>query len=242
MLKTSSDFLLVFYLLWSRTSLKMRHTSKTNKGTFGDVCALNTHPLHFRFNWGVFAKGSGRDHLKAIVAHSLLYTVQNKSKTQSSLPEIKEIQSLCTADAAGLLSLFSWALQDAASDMPSLKVNKNKEDCGTRDVLQCSVQLLEPWTRLRHNSRFYMGLWGHGVHQWNRTVGIWVTWPTQVSSHEARVTHVELARCDFQASSGVWTDWSVFRCRFRLRSKFNAGAFRCLSCSFAQVLSFREHL
>lgn len=216
--------------------------SKINKGTFGDVCALNTHPLHFRFNWGVFAKWTWS--IKAML-HIHYYTQYKINKKQKPLlPEMKEIQSLCTADAAWLHSLFSWALQDAASDIPSLKVNKNKEDCGIQDFLQCSTLCPAPGTldQLRHNSWFCVGLWGHGVHQWNRTVGIWVTWPAQVSSHEAWVTHVELARCDFQASSGVWTDWSVFRCRFRLRSKCNAGVLRCLSCSFTQVLSFREHL
>lgn len=77
--------------------------------------------------------------------HSLLFTVLNKCKTVSVLPEIKEIQSLCTADSFGFHSLFSWVLQDAASDMPSLRVSKIKVACGSHDPLQHVTQLYSLW-------------------------------------------------------------------------------------------------
>lgn len=67
-------------------------------------------------------------------------------------------------------------------------------------------------------------LWvcGDTVCQWNRTVGIWLMWLTQVSTHGARVT--VRVRCDFQAPLVFHTNWFDchpvlgYRCRpgFRL--------------------------
>lgn len=229
--------LIFFNLLSSRKSLQMKHFSKTNKWTFGDDCGPNTHSWHFRFNWGVFVKG-----VDVITPRHNIYKI-NKRHNQSYLRLrisracVQRMLSDSTRCSPGLsrmqrLTCLHW------------KSAKTKRIVGLRTLCNTihAVQLLEPWTSWDTTGGSMLGLWGHGVQQWNRTVGIWLTWPTQVSSHEASVTHVEVARCEFQASSGVWTDWSVFRCRFKLKPTFNAGVFRCLSCSFAQVLSFTEHL
>lgn len=116
----------------------------------------------------------------------------NKVRLQKSiLPPTKEIQTLLTAVAVWLHSLFSWDLQDTPSDMPSWRFSRTGFD-GTLGNGPSKTQSV--W-------------WSTGTECANGTGRIRLTRPAQVSSYGALVT--VLPRCDFQGSSRYFSERSA---------------------------------